>query len=178
MAAGHAGRRTAGDRRTVSRVDVRAVLVRILVLLLLILHFVLHVGLSYGREAPDLLTLGLLIAARETRLGRATVFGFVVGLLEDAMSVLAFGANTIAMTIVAAGGAITRDLFVGDSRHFLPAYIFFGKWTRDLVHWIAVGRDVRQPFVEQVAVQGTIGALYVAAIAFVMARALAAWGDT
>ena len=160
-----------------NQVDVRAVLVWLLVLTLLILHFVLHVGLSYRREAPDLLTLGLLIAARETCLSRASVLGFVVGLLEDAMSVLAFGANTIAMTIVAVGGSITRDLFVGDSRHFLPAYVFVGKWTRDLVHWIAVGSDVRQPFVDQVAVQGTIAALYVAAIAFVMARALGAWGD-
>ncbi|MDG2282883.1 MAG: hypothetical protein P8L45_07155 [Longimicrobiales bacterium] len=160
-----------------NEVDVRTVSLWILVGLLFVLHFVLHIGLSYGRGAPDLLTLGLLIAARETSLGRASVLGLTTGLLEDAMSVLAFGANSIAMTIVAAGGAITRDLFVGDSRHFLPAYVFMGKWTRDLVHWITMGREVRQPFVEQVVLQGAVGSLYVAGIALGMSWLLGAWGD-
>ena len=160
-----------------NELDFRTVFIWILVLVLFVLHFVLHIGLSYGRGAPDLLTLGLLIAARETSLGRASALGLFAGLLEDAMSVLAFGANSIAMTIVAVGGAITRDLFVGDSKHFLPAYVFAGKWTRDLVHWIAVGSEVRQPFVEQVVVQGAIGSVYVAGIAFVMARVLGAWGE-
>ena len=136
----------------------------LLVALLLLTHFVLHIGFSYGRGAPDLLTLALLIGVREIGLARAAVLGLVFGLLEDAMSVLAFGANAIAMTMVAVGGAATRDLFVGDSRLFLPSYVFFGKWIRDLVHWIAVGEGVRQPFVEQVVVQGGIASLYVAAV--------------
>jgi len=161
----------------VNDVDVRSVFVWIVVVVLFVLHFVLHIGLSYGRGAPDLLTLGLLIAARETSLGRASVLGLFTGLLEDAMSVLAFGANSIAMTIVAVGGAITRDLFVGDSKHFLPAYVFAGKWTRDLVHWMSVGSEVRQSFVEQVVVQGAIGSAYIAAIAVLMSRALGAWGE-
>jgi cell shape-determining protein MreD len=161
----------------VNELDVRTVLLWIVVVLLFVVHFVLHIGFSYGRGAPDLLTLGLLIAARETSLGRASVLGLSTGLLEDAMSVLAFGANSIAMTIVAVGGAITRDLFVGDSRHFLPAYVFVGKWTRDLVHWIGMGSEVRQPFVEQVVLQGAIGSVYVAGIALVMSWVLGAWGE-
>ncbi len=160
-----------------NELDVRTVLLWIVVVLLFVVHFVLHIGFSYGRGAPDLLTLGLLIAARETSLGRASVLGLSTGLLEDAMSVLAFGANSIAMTIVAVGGAITRDLFVGDSRHFLPAYVFVGKWTRDLVHWIGMGSEVRQPFVEQVVLQGAIGSVYVAGIALVMSWVLGAWGE-
>ena len=160
-----------------NELDVRKVLVWIVVVLLLVLHFVLHIGLSYGRVAPDLLTLGLLIAARETSPGRASVLGLFAGLLEDAMSVLAFGANSIAMTIVAVGGAVTRDLFVGDSKHFLPAYVFLGKWTRDLVHWISVGSEVRQPFAEQVMVQGAIGSVYIAAIALLMSRVLGVWSE-
>jgi len=161
----------------VNELDVRTVLLWIVVVLLFVVHFSLHIGFSYGRGAPDLLTLGLLIAARETSLGRASVLGLSTGLLEDAMSVLAFGANSIAMTLVAVGGAITRDLFVGDSRHFLPAYVFVGKWTRDLVHWIGMGSEVRQPFVEQVVLQGAIGSVYVAGIALVMSWVLGAWGE-
>jgi cell shape-determining protein MreD len=142
------------------------------VAVLFLAHFILHIGLSYGRGAPDLLTLGLLIGAREIGLARAAILGLVFGLLEDAMSVLAFGANAIAMTAVAFGGAATRDLFVGDSKLFLPSYVFFGKWIRDLVHWIAVGEGVRQPFVEQVFVQGGIASLYVAAVGIAVGTVL------
>ena len=59
----------------------------------------------------------------------------------------------------------------------LPAYVFVGKWTRDLVHWITMGREVRQPFVEQVVLQGAVGSLYVAGIALGMSWLLGAWGD-
>ena len=147
------------------------------VLVLFTLHFVLHIGLSYGREAPDLLTLGLLIAARELSLGRAAGLGFVTGLLEDAMSLLAFGANSTAMTLVATGGSVTRDLFVGDSRLFFPAYVFAGKWTRDLIHWLAMGPEVRQPFIEQAVVEGSLGAIYVAGIAVVFSIVVSTWSQ-
>jgi hypothetical protein len=81
----------------------------ILVAALVIVHFLLHVGLGYGRGAPDLLTLGLLLAAREVRAGAAAAVGLLFGLLEDALSVLAFGANTVAMTAIGILGAFTRD---------------------------------------------------------------------
>lgn len=138
------------------------------VAVLLVLHLLLHVGFAYGRGAPDLLTLALLLAAREVGLGRAAVIGLFFGLLEDALSVLAFGANSIAMTLVAVGGALSRDFFVGDSRIFLVSYVFAGKWIRDLIHWIAMGEGLRQPFWEQVLVQGALQGLYVAAIALVL----------
>ena len=86
------------------------VLVGILVGVLFVLHFLLHVGFGFGAGAPDLLTIALLLAAREIGMGRAALLGLCFGLLEDALSVLAFGANTIAMTVAAVGGAFTRDL--------------------------------------------------------------------
>ncbi len=141
----------------------------LLVFALFVLHFLLHVGLAYGSGAPDLLTVSLLLAAREIGLGRAAVLGLGFGLVEDALSVLAFGANSVAMTIVAIGGASTRDLFVGDSRYFLVSYLLIGKWTRDFVHWVAVGEGLRQPFVEQVIVQGGVAAVYAAVVGVVLA---------
>ncbi len=131
---------------------------------LVLVHFFLHVGLGFGDGAPDLLTVGLLLAAREVRLGQAAVMGFFFGLLEDALSVLAFGANGVALTLVGMGGAFTRDLFVGDSRLFIVSYFWLGKWVRDLVHWLSVGEGLRQPFVDQVLVQGAIGGAYAAAL--------------
>lgn len=145
----------------------------VVAIVLVVLHFLLHVGLSYGRGAPDLLTLAVLLLARELSVGRASVVGLAFGLLEDALSVLAFGANSMAMTLVAIGGAATRDLFVGDTRLFLVSYVFIGKWTRDLIHWVAVGEGLRQPFVEQVVIEGGIASLYLAAVGLVVAEL---WG--
>jgi len=136
----------------------------VLVVALVVVHFVLHVGLGYGRGAPDLLTIGLLLAAREVGLGTGAAIGLLLGLLEDALSVLAFGANTVAATVVGILGASTRDLFVGDSLLFVVSYFFVGKWMRDFVHWVMVGEEVRQPFVDQVVVQGIVGGVYAALV--------------
>jgi rod shape-determining protein MreD len=142
----------------------RRPLVWVLVGVLFVLHFVLHVGLGIGRAAPDLLTIALLLVAREVGAGTAAGVGLFFGLLEDSLSVLAFGANTVAMTTIGILGALTRDLFVGDSRLFVVSYLFLGKLVRDFGHWVLFGADLRQPFVDQVLVQGGIAALYVGAV--------------
>lgn len=140
----------------------------LLVVGLVILHFLVHVGLGVGPAAPDLLTLGLLLGARELRMGSAGVLGFVLGLLEDSFSVLAFGANTLAMTLVGILGSRSRDLFVGDSLLFFLAYLGLGKLLKDLVHWLATGDTLRGPFATEVLLQGGLGALYVAALGLVL----------
>lgn len=136
----------------------------VLVGALFLLHFVLHVGFGIGRGAPDLLTIGLLLVAREVGIGTAAATGLFFGLLEDSLSVLAFGANSVAMTAIGILGAFTRDLFVGDSRVFVVSYLFMGKLARDFLHWVLVGDELRRPFTEQVVVQGGVGALYVALV--------------
>jgi rod shape-determining protein MreD len=149
----------------------------LLVVVLVLLHFLLHVGFGIGRAAPDLLTVALLLAAREIGMGRAAGVGLLFGLLEDALSVLAFGANSVAMTVVGALGAVTRDLFVGDSLVFLVSYFVLGKWISDLVRWIMVGEGLRQPFVEQVVVQGLTGGLYAAAVGIALMGATGLWRE-
>jgi rod shape-determining protein MreD len=128
--------------------------------LLILVHFALHVSLGFGEGAPDLLVVALLISARELDTGRAAALGFVLGLLDDAFSVLAFGANSLALTLVGMGGARTRELFVGDSWIFVTSYLVLGKWTRDLLHWVAVGEGLRESFVDTMLIQSPIAALY------------------
>ncbi len=137
-----------------------ALLFRILVPILAVLHFLLHLGMGIGQEAPDLLTLALLLAAREVTMGWGGGLGFFFGLLEDSFSGLAFGANTLAMALVGVLGARTRDLFVGDSLLFFFFYLAGGKWIRDLVHWIAAGEAGREPFLNAVLVDGSLAAIY------------------
>ncbi|MGD2121856.1 MAG: rod shape-determining protein MreD [Gemmatimonadota bacterium] len=129
---------------------------------LVVLHFLLHVGFSMEGAAPDLLTLALLLAARQMGMGLAGGIGFVLGLLEDAFSVLAFGASTLAMTLVGILGARTRDLFLGDSLRFFFVYLGAGKLARDFIYWVVAGDTIRGPFVSSVLVDGGIAALYVA----------------
>jgi len=147
------------------RTDAR---VWLLVAVLALTHLLLHVGFGIGRAAPDLLTVALLLGARELGMGRAAGLGLFFGLLEDALSVLMFGANSLAMTIVAALGAVTRDLFVGDSALFLVSYFVIGKWIRDLLHWLMAGESLRQPFVDQVVVQGLTGGAYAALVGLLL----------
>lgn len=140
--------------------------------ILFVLHFLMHVGMGLGNGAPDLLTVALLLTVREVGVGAGAGIGLGFGLLQDALSVLSFGANGLAMTVLGAAGALTRDLFVGDSLVFLVSYFVLGKFLRDLVHWVVVGDALRQPFVEQVVQQGLVGGVYAAATGiFVMALA-------
>ena len=146
--------------------------------LLIIVHFLLHLSLGIGESAPDLLVIALLIAAREVGVGRGAGFGFALGLLDDAFSVLAFGANTLALTVVGAGGARTRDLFVGDSLLFFVSYLVVGKWSRDLLHWIAVGERMREPFVDAMLVQAPIAAAYAAVVGLVVISVMGTGWET
>ena len=149
----------------------------ILVGALVLAHFILHVGFGYGRGAPDLLTIGLLLAARDVGLGPAAVVGLVFGLLEDALSVLAFGANTVTMTAIGIAGAFTRDLFVGDSRLFVVSYFFVGKWARDFLHWLMMGDELRQPFFQEIFVRGFVAAAYAALVGIVLLSLLGRTGE-
>lgn len=145
---------------------------------LVLLHFLLHLGFGLGGVAPDLLTVALLVAARQVRTGTGAGLGFAFGLLADAFSVLSFGANTLALTVVGAVGARTRDLFVGDSLMFLTSYLFVGKWTRDLLHWLFVGGGLREPFVQVMLVQGTLAAAYATVVGLVALTLTGVWWDT
>jgi cell shape-determining protein MreD len=135
---------------------------------LILLHFGLHLSLGFGESAPDLLIVALLIAAREVNIGWGAGLGFFLGLLDDAFSVLAFGANTFAMTLVGMGGARTRDLFMGDSLLFLTSYLVLGKWMRDFLHWVAIGEGLRGSFVDTMLVQSPISAAYVGVVGLVV----------
>lgn len=149
----------------------------VVVVSLAVLHFLLHVGLGLGAGAPDLLTVALLLAVREVGLGTAAGLGFLFGLLEDALSAVAFGANSVAMTLLGVAGAATRDLFVGDSLLFLVSYFVLGKFARVLVHWIVVGSALREPFLSQVLGGGLLGGLYAALVGILLMAVTGLWRE-
>lgn len=143
-------------------------LLAILVSSLVVLHLFLHLGLGIGKAAPDLMTVALLLAAREVRMGAGAALGFFFGLLEDSFSTLAFGANTLSLTLLGILGSRTRDLFVGESVVFFLSYFGAGKLLRDLIHWLVAGHGVREPFLNAVVVDGTVGAVYSAVLGILL----------
>lgn len=140
--------------------------------ILVVLHFLLHLGFGIGSGAPDLLTLALLLGARAGGMALGAGLGFGFGLLQDAFSVLAFGSNALAMTLVGAVGSFTRELFVGESGLFVFVYLFLGKWFRDFLQWLVVGEDLREPFVREILMGSTVGGFYMAVVGMLVVVAL------
>jgi rod shape-determining protein MreD len=126
-----------------------------------IAHFLLHVALGFGSGAPDLLTVAVLMAARRVRAPAAAGIGLLLGLLND-VSVSAFGAEAVVLTLLGYLGARSRDLFEGDSLLFVGVYFFLGKWLHDLGYALLAGEAGRGGFGSQLLVQAPLAALYAA----------------
>jgi len=149
----------------------------LVVILLAVLHLVLRVALGVGPGAPDLLTVAVLLGSRRIGIAGGAGLGFCFGLLEDAFSLLSFGANTVSLTLAGIVGGFTRDLFVGDSGFFQLTFLFLGKFLRDAAYWLLAEPSVRGDFVEQVLVFGGVQAAYAAVIGTVVLRVTGLWGD-
>jgi cell shape-determining protein MreD len=149
-------------------------------LILVFLHFVLRLGLGVGAWAPDLLTVALLLSVRRVRFGTAAAVGFTFGILEDAFALVAFGANTLAMTVVGILGAQTRVLFVTTtSLSFQIIYFAAGKWLRDFIHWMLQQRiGLSTGFLEPMVLNGVPAALYAALAGLLFVRLVGPFGES
>ncbi len=130
---------------------------------LILAHLLLRIGFGLQNAAPDLMLLALLLASRSLSLGGGALLGFCLGLLEDAFSMLSFGASVFALTLVGTMGAQVRHLFVGRSIFFQSTYFFLGKWIRDLLAWLVSNSDSRDAFFDHAILESPLAALYVAA---------------
>ncbi len=106
----------------------------IFVAVLILVHLLLHVGLGIGESAPDLMTVAVLLGARRMRATTAAILGLLLGVLEDSLALVSFGASAVAFSFIAVVGARSRDLFEGDSLLFVAVYLFLGKVLRDAIH--------------------------------------------
>jgi len=147
--------------------------VLLLIMFLVVAHLLLRLTLGYGNRTPDLFVVALLIGAREINQGNNSALGFLLGILEDGFSAMSFGANTVALSILGLVSSRIRDTFVGDSPVFLVAYFFLGKCLRDLTYWIAVGADIRGPFLSTFLPDAFLGATYVCLAGVVLTGASA-----
>jgi rod shape-determining protein MreD len=135
----------------------------LLIAFLVVVHFGLHITLGLGVWAPDLLTLAVLMAARQLSPGAAAGLGFALGLLEDAVSLGAFAAAAITQTALGFLGARSRDLFIGESAMFLSLYFFIGAWIQDALYFAVAPSVRRGEAVQTLLVEAPVQAVYVAA---------------
>lgn len=139
-----------------------------MVVLLVLADLTLHLGLGLGREAPDLITVAALLAARRSSGAGAAALGVGLGLLRDSLSIVAFGADAIALGLVSYLGSRTRDLFLDDSLPFFAVYLLLGKWVHDAVYALIRGSVTGGTWMDQLLTEAPIAALY-AAVAGVVA---------
>jgi rod shape-determining protein MreD len=145
------------------------------VALLVLAHFLVRIALGLNDFVPDLLTIAALLAARRLRSPVATLLGLVLGLLEDALALTAFGARAVATAAVSFLGAQSRDLFEGDSIIFLAVYLFIGKWAREAIVYLLDMRAARGDATAVLLVDAPLAALFAAVagtIAFLLYRAV------
>ncbi len=135
--------------------------------LLILAHLTLHVALGLGRAAPDLFTVAVLLSGRAMGARGAALLGTGLGLLEDAFSVLAFGAGAVALAIVGLLAGSTKDLFVGDSTVFMVSYIFGGVWLKTVLYWAMSGDASRLPMQQVWLMDAPLTALYATLIGMV-----------
>ena len=112
-------------------------------LLLAVLHFALRPFLGDFRSSPDLLLLALLVYAVRARPGHAAVAGFLVGLVVDSLTPVAFGAGMLAHTAVGYLAAWGKAIFFAENLVVNAGFFFVGTWLRDLLVLVA-GRHMDQ----------------------------------
>ncbi|NIM50328.1 MAG: rod shape-determining protein MreD [Gemmatimonadales bacterium] len=106
-------------------------------LLLLVLHFALRPFLGDFRSTPDFILLALLVFAIRARPGQAAVAGFLVGLLVDSLTPVAFGAAALAHTCVGYLAAWGKAVFFAENLLVNAGFFFGGTWLRDLLVMVA-----------------------------------------
>lgn len=107
--------------------------------ILIVLHFTLRPLLAW-RAGIDFLVIALMFGAVRLRPGGAALLGFLLGLAADSLTVNAFGANALAMTVVGFAASWLKAVFFADNLALNGFFIFLGKWLFDLIFLVAERR--------------------------------------
>jgi rod shape-determining protein MreD len=109
-----------------------AVRTALVCIILIVLHYTLRPLLSWQAEI-DFLLIALVFAAVRMRPAGAAVFGFLLGLAADSLTVGSFGAGALAGTLVGFGASWLKAVFFADNLALNGFFLFVGKWVWDLV---------------------------------------------
>lgn len=144
-------------------------------LLLLLSHFVLRPWLGDQRWAPDFLLIALLVYSIRTTPGKASIGGFLVGLLADALNPVAFGAAALAHTVVGYLAAWGKAVFFAENVLVSAGFFFAGTLIRDVLVLLAGGFAGGSQFFWQIAVWSPLKALTTAVVGVLVLLTFQRW---
>jgi rod shape-determining protein MreD len=151
----------------------RIQLVLVMVLLVL-LHFYLRPRLWSARVSPDFLLIALVFFAMRAGPGAGAIAGFVVGVVNDALTPAAFGAGALAHTVIGYLAAWGRAIFFADNLLVNAAFVAVALWVRDLLLLLASGTSQGRLLVE-LTLYSPLQALSTAAFALLVLAAFREW---
>lgn len=103
---------------------------------LVLLHFSLRPLLGW-RTGPDFLVIALLLVAIRVRPGTAALIGFVMGIIADSVTLQAFGAAALSMSVVGFAASWLKAVFFADDLVLNAFFFFLGKWAFDVLYVLA-----------------------------------------
>jgi len=127
------------------------------------------------RAAPDLMFLALMVYAIRTSPGRASVAGFIVGLVSDALTPVAFGSAALAHTVVAYLAAWGKAVFFAENELVSAGFFFGGVWIRDVLVLLAGGYAGGSVLAWQLAVWSPLRALTTAVAGVIVLVVFRRW---
>jgi rod shape-determining protein MreD len=142
--------------------------------LLVLLHFYLRPRLWSARLSPDFLLIALVFFAMRAGPGAGAIAGFVVGVVNDALTPAAFGAGALAHTVVGYLAAWGRAIFFADNLLVNAAFVAVALWVRDLLLLLASGTSQGRLLVE-LTLYSPLQALSTAAFALLVLAAFREW---
>jgi rod shape-determining protein MreD len=157
------------SRQGVSRIQLLLVM-----LVLLVLQFYLRPRLGNARVSPDFLLIGLMLFAMRSGAGAGAVAGFLIGLIEDALTPARFGAGALAHTLVGYFAAWGRSVFFADNALVNAGFVAVGLWFRDLIVLVTSGTEHRGLLTE-LMIYSPLQALTTAGFALLLLVTFRAW---
>ena len=118
------------------------------IVLLVVLHFYVRPRLWSGSASPDFLLMALVFFSMRSGPGAGALAGFLVGLVDDALTPAHFGAAALAHTVVGYLAAWARALFFADNLLVYGAFVAAAVWVRNLIVLIVSGTASSQLLLE------------------------------
>jgi rod shape-determining protein MreD len=141
---------------------------------LVLLHFYVRPRLWSARVSPDFLLIALVFFAMRAGPGAGALAGFIVGVVNDALTPAAFGAGALAHTVVGYLAAWGRAVFFADNLLVNAGFVAVALWVRDLILLVASGTPTGRLLVE-LSLSTPLQALSTAVFALLVLAAFREW---
>ena len=142
---------------------------------LVALQFSVRAQLGNDRVAPDFLLLALMIYTIRSRPGASAAAGFLVGVLQDALTPASFGAGALAHTLVGYLSSWAKAVFFAENMFVNGCLFFAGTWLRNLVEALASGKLKGLPLTWELLVWSSLQSLTTAAVGVVVLWLFGRW---